>query len=319
MMQSLSQAGSMPLALLRARRRAAAGLTLAQAEQARQITYAYAARSGMGRTFIRATENATGRIGVLRRLAGSVEQIERGGDFWRVMSDCFGLRLEVIAGSLEKIPQEGPLVVVANHPFGVADGLALGQILAGARGREFRIVANEIFARGPLLERIILPVDFSETPGAQRTNLSTRARALEHLDAGGAVGVFPGGTVSTGAHPFAPAMDPLWRAFTARMVARSGATVVPVWFEGANSRLFQMASHLNFNLRIALMLHEFHRRMDRPVRLAIGAPIPPGELAGMAGNGKEMMDFLRRRTYALSPKPLDTGRLGHEFEARYRR
>jgi putative hemolysin len=286
---------------------------------AREITYAGSARTRPGQAFIRAVENATGRLGLIRRVAGYEEDVAAGLDFWRVMADRFGLRLDILSGSLGNIPATGPVVVVANHPYGILDGLVLGHVLSGVRGGEFRILAHQVFRRAEALDRVILPIDFAGTRAATETNLATRATAIRYLRDGGAVGIFPGGTVSTAAHPMGAPMDPVWRGFTARMIRKSGATVVPIWFDGANSRLFQVASHLNYTLRMALLVREFRRRVDRPVRLAIGAPIGPDALARHAGDGKEMMDFLRRRTYALSPKPLDPGHLGHEFEEHHRR
>lgn len=286
---------------------------------AREITYAGSARTRPGQAFIRAMENATGRISLIRRVAGYEADVASGLDFWRVMADRFGLRLDLVSGSLGNIPATGPVVVVANHPYGILDGLVLGHILSGVRGGEFKILAHQVFRRAEALNRVILPIDFSGSREGVETNLATRSAAISYLKAGGAVGIFPGGTVSTAEKPFARPMDPAWRGFTARMIQKSGATVVPIWFDGSNSRLFQVASHLNYTLRMALLMHEFRRRVDRPVRLAIGAPISPDEIARHAGDGKEVMDFLRRKTYALSPKPLDPARLGYEFEEHHRR
>lgn len=284
-----------------------------------EVTYAHSARTPAGRTFIRVMENATGRLHLMQRAAGYDEEVAQGRDFWRVMMERFGLRLDILAGSLGAIPAKGPLVVVSNHPYGILDGLVMGHILSALRGGDFRIMAHSVFRKAEAINRIILPIDFSGTPEAQETNLRTRAEAIAYLRQGGAVGIFPGGTVSTAPTPFAPPMDPQWRGFTARMIARSGATVVPIWFEGQNSRLFQLSSHLHYTLRMALLIREFRKRADTPVRLVVGAPIATDVVRQHAGDGKQMMDFLRRTTYDLSPKPLDPARLGFEFEEQYRR
>lgn len=262
-------------------------------------------------------ENATGRIGLIRRAAGYQDEVAAGRDFWLVMLERYGLRLEVIAGSLEDIPRTGPLILVANHPYGILDGLMLGYILSALRG-DFRIVAHRVFRRAQDLDRVILPISFDETRAAQALNLETRRTALDYLGNGGAIGIFPGGTVSTAPRPFAAPMDPQWRNFTAKMVARSEATVVPVFFEGANSRLFQLASHLHATIRMALLLKEFRARIGTPVRIAVGRPMPRAELAARAGEPRMLMDFLRERTYALSPKPLKSLGYGFEFEDKYR-
>lgn len=288
-------------------------------EVTREITYAHSARTKPARAFIRVMENATGRLGLMRRAAGYEDDIAEGRDFWRVMMERFGLRLDVIRGSLGAIPSEGPLVVVANHPYGILDGLVLGHILSAVRGGDFRIMAHQVFQKAEAVNRVILPIDFAGTREAQSQNIATRAAAIDYLRQGGAIGIFPGGTVATPAKPFGPAMDPVWRGFTAKMIAKSGATVVPLWFEGANSRLFQVSSHLNYTLRMALLIREFAARTDRPVRLAVGEPISAQTIRSQVTDGKEMMAFLRRKTYELSPNPLDPGLMGFEFEEQYRR
>ena len=285
---------------------------------ARDISYASSAATRAGQALIRAVENVTGRPRLIRRASGYEDEVAVGRDFWDVMVDRYGLRLDFLAGSLQAIPRSGPLMVIANHPFGILDGLVLGHILSRTRG-DFRILAHRVFRRAESLDRVILPLSFDETREAQRLNIETRATALRYLADGGAIGIFPGGTVATAARPFGPPLDPVWRGFTAKLVARSRATVVPIYFDGHNSRLFQLASHLNYTLRMALLIREFGARVDAPVRLAVGDPIPPQALAPLAGDTKAMMDFLRAATYRLSPTPKDPHRLGHEFEARYRR
>ena len=283
----------------------------------RDISYATAARTGRSRAMIRLVENMTGRIGLIRRATGYDCDVVQGRDLWRVLPDRFGLSLDVIGGSLDDIPQTGPLVLVANHPYGILDGLMMGHILSGLR-RDFRIVAHGVFRRAEELNKVILPISFDATSEAVRLNLRTRAAALDYLGQGGAIGIFPGGTVSTAATPLSRPLDPVWRNFTAKMIARSQATVVPLFFEGQNSRLFQIASHLNYTLRLALLIKEFRARVDEPVRIVVGKPIAPEELALRRADPKAMMDFLRQSTYDLSPKPVARLTYGFEFEEKYR-
>ena len=284
---------------------------------AREISYAYSAQTKGGRAVIRAVENATGRLRLIRRAAGYEAEVEQGRDFWQVMVERYGLSLDIIGGRLDSIPKTGPLVLIANHPYGILDGLMMGHILSHVRG-DFRILAHRVFRKAQDLDRVILPISFDETKEAVALNLETRKTALAYLAEGGAIGVFPGGTVSTALRPFGQPMDPGWRAFTAKMIAKSEATVVPIFFEGANSRLFQIASHLHTTLRMALLIKEFRSRVDEPVRVVIGQPIPRETLDAHRGDTKAMMDFLRRETYALSPRPLKSLDYGFEFEARYK-
>jgi len=280
---------------------------------ARDISYAYSAQTRGGRAMIRTMENLTGRIRLIKRAEGYEREVAAGRDFWAVMVERYGLTLDVIGGSLANIPTHGPLIVIANHPYGILDGLMMGHILSQTRG-DFRILAHQIFRKAEDLNRIVLPISFDETKEALALNLRTRKIALEYLGQAGAVGIFPGGTVSTAAKPFAQPLDPGWRGFTARMVGKSAATVVPVFFDGHTSRLFQIASHLHSTLRMGLLIKEFGKRVDTSVRVVIGEPIGRDELDARVGDSKSLMAFLRHKTYELSPRLIDPNDLGFEFE-----
>ena len=285
---------------------------------ARDISYAHSAQTRGGRVVIRMMENATGRLGLIRRARGYDRALAEGADFWELMAERFGLDLHVMGGALENIPSEGQVFVVANHPYGILDGLMMGLILSMRRQGDFKVLAHKVFRKSKELERVILPISFDETKEAAKQNLETRAEALRYLGQGGAIGVFPGGTVSTAARPFSPALDPSWRNFTAKMISRSGATVVPVFFDGQTSRLFQLASHLNYTLRMGLMIREFRSRVNSQVNVTIGEPIDPARLHDLRKDPNGMMDFLRKATYDLSPSHAGSRQLGHEFEEKYR-
>ncbi len=284
---------------------------------ARDISYAHSATTRGGRAMIRLMENTTGRLRLIKRANGYEDEVAAGRDFWAVMVDRYGLSLDVVGGSLADIPTDGPLILIANHPYGILDGLMMGHILSKTRG-DFRILAHRVFRKAEELNRIVLPISFDETKEAVKLNIATRKTALDYLAQDGAIGIFPGGTVSTALTPFAQPMDPGWRGFTARMIAKSRATVVPVYFDGHTSRLFQIASHLHNTLRMGLLIKEFKKRVDTPVRVVIGEPIARDVLDPLAGDPKSLMDFLRKATYELSPRPLVSYDYGYEFEERHR-
>lgn len=286
---------------------------------ARDISYANAVPKGPNRTLIRLIENATGRTALIRRAEGYDEEVRQGADFWEVMAARFGVGLTLLSGDLSDIPSRGPMIVVANHPFGVLDGLVMGLLLSQRRPQGFRILAHQVFQRASALDGVVLPVAFGGDRAAIQQNLRTRAAALDFLGRGGAIGIFPGGTVSTSARPFGQALDPRWRTFTAKLIARSDAVVVPVFFDGSNSRLFQLASHLHMTLRLGLLIREFGVRTDTPVRVSIGAPLPKEHVQSLARRDpRECMAFLRKATYDLSSSPIDSVQFGLEFEARYK-
>ncbi|PTX55907.1 putative hemolysin [Litoreibacter ponti] len=283
----------------------------------REISYAHSAKTKAGRALIRVLENTTGRIRMIKRAEGYEQEVAAGADFWEVMTERYGVSLEILGGSLEDIPRDGPLILIANHPYGILDGLMMGHMLSHTRG-DFRILANAVFRKSEEINRILLPISFDQDKQAMAENLATRKAALSYLAEGGAIGIFPGGTVSTSSKPFSRAMDPAWRTFTAKLVSKSKAAVVPIFFDGSNSRLFQLASHAHPTLRLALLINEFKRRVDEPVRVVIGKPIPPEEIAVHTKDPKAMMDFLRAKTYQLSPKPLASLDYGYEFEAQWK-
>ena len=285
---------------------------------ARDITYAHSAMTRSGRAMIRLMENTTGRLRLIKRADGYEDDVAAGRDFWAVMVERYGLSLNIKGGSLSNIPADGPVVMIANHPFGILDGLMMGHMLSEARG-DFRILAHRVFRKAEDLNRIILPISFDGTKEAMKLNIETRKTALDYLAQGGAIGIFPGGTVSTSLKPFSSRpMDPGWRSFTARMIAKSNATVIPVYFDGHNSRLFQIASHLHNTLRMGLLIKEFKTRVDAPVNVVIGEPIPQERLEPVKTDSKALMDFLRKATYELSPEPVKSFDYGYEFEERHR-
>ncbi|MEM8655974.1 MAG: lysophospholipid acyltransferase family protein [Pseudomonadota bacterium] len=288
-----------------------------QREITREISYSHSAETKGGRALIRLLENTTGRLRLIKRAEGYEHEVAAGRDFWAVMVERYGLTLNVVAGQLENIPRDGPLILIANHPYGIMDGLMMGHILSTVRG-DFRIMANSVFKKAEELNRVLLPISFDDTREAMALNVATRKEALRYLGDGGAIGIFPGGTVSTAAKPFSRPMDPGWRSFTARMVAKSEATVVPLYFDGHTSRLFQIASHLHNTLRLGLLIKEFKTRVDTPVDVVVGNPIGRDLLDPMAKEPKQMMEFLRKATYELNPNPNKVFDLGYEFEERHR-
>ncbi|MBR9863827.1 MAG: acyltransferase [Rhodobacteraceae bacterium] len=288
-----------------------------QISGAQDISYASSVPSKAGQVVIRTVETLTGRNRLLRMAQGYDSAVQRGEDFWQVIARSYGLRLDVIGGSLDNIPKTGPLIMIANHPYGILDGLVLGNILSQTRG-DFRFMAHRVFCKSAELDRVILPINFDGTKQAVQENLATRKTALNYLGQGGAIGIFPGGTVSTAPRPFARPLDPRWRSFTAKLIAKTDATVVPVYFDGANSRLFQIASHLNYTLRMSLLINEFRRARKEPVRLVVGEPLKRSDLDVYSKDARGMMDFLRESTYSLSPKPVPRGGYGFEFEDNHR-
>lgn len=282
-------------------------------EVARDISYSSSAKSKAGRAVIRSIENITGRISLIKKAKDYENEVAAGRDFWEVILEKYNIRLNILGGSLENIPKKGPVVVVANHPYGILDGLMLGYILSTTR-TDFRILAHRVFKKAKDLDKVILPINFDETRDGMAQNIETRKKAISYLSKGGCVGIFPGGTVSTSVKPFGKAMDPSWRKFTARLIAKSKAQVVPIYFEGSNSRLFQIASHLHYNLRMALLIKEFRRRTNDKVSVVVGEAFADHKIDEYKKSAEELMNFLRTETYKLSPEKTKGFDKGFDFD-----
>jgi putative hemolysin len=198
------------------------------------------------------------------------------------------------------VPKTGPVVFVANHPYGVLDGIVMSWLVSKVRA-DFLVLTHVVLTRAPEAAPFILPIDFSGAEGAEQTNLASRAAARAHLAKGGALVVFPAGGISTAPDKLGrkPAVDGPWQPFVSQLVQRAKATVVPIWFGGQNSRLFQIASHVSLTLRLSLIFHEVRTRIGTALPVAIGAPIPLASLASIKDR-QALANELRARVYALA-------------------
>lgn len=255
------------------------------------------------RLLIRLIERFTGQPRLKRLYLAHHDHPRPGESFFAAAVRSLELDVRLDAAALAAIPKTGPLVVVANHPYGVLDGIAITWLMETVR-EDFKVLTNAVLLRAPETRDYLLPVDFSGTPEVLATNLASRDAARRLLDAGGAVVVFPAGGVSTAPDRFGRgrAIDAPWQPFTAQLIQRSKAAVVPVYFAGQNSRLFQLASHIHLTLRLALIFKEVRDRIGTSLAVEIGACIPAEEIRDL-GDRKALMSELRRRTYALGGLP----------------
>ncbi len=203
------------------------------------------------------------------------------------------------------IPKDTPLIMIANHPFGIGDGIAI-LAMAEQLGRPFKVLINNQLLRIPEIRPYSLPIDFDETREAQVMNLATRKEALRLLAAGTTIIVFPAGGVATAKSMFGRAVDLPWKLFTARMIQASKASVLPIWFEGQNGPLFHLASRFSLTLRLSLLVSEFRRFAGSTLRVNIGPVIPFADLKH-GGDRKMLTEELHGIVHALAePRPVAT-------------
>lgn len=206
------------------------------------------------------------------------------------------LELEVAPQDLENIPREDGLIFVANHPYGAIDGLALVNILGSVRP-DLKVMANFLLKQlEPLKDRFIGVNPFEQL--TSQSSFQGMRQAMEHVKEGHALAVFPAGEVSSWRNDLKAVADPRWKLPVIKMAQRSGMPIVPVWFDGANSMLFQMLGMINPNLRTLALPGEMMRMRGKSLRMRIGRPIPPAEIAAFR-SADQLTRFLRAKTYAL--------------------
>jgi putative hemolysin len=230
-----------------------------------------------------------------------------GRPFIDATMEAFDFAYRVSDEDLARIPASGPVVVVANHPFGGVEGLILAGLLSSVRP-DVKIMANFLLKRIPELAEFFIFVDPFGSDASAKKNIRPLKQSLAHLRQGGILGVFPAGEVShlqfKNRRP--SVSDPAWSATVARIVRKTGATVVPMFFNGANSRLFQLLGLVHPILRTALLPREFFNKGHKPIEVRIGSPIPFAKLSS-CGEGEDEADelvirYLRLRSYLLGTR-----------------
>ena len=270
----------------------------------RSLTYANSFPNPMVRGAIKAIEWATGKMTIIKR----VRQFETMGDvtgqaFWPATMQVMGIDLQTPAEQLARIPAEGPVVFVANHPHGLVDGMILADLI-GRRRLDYRILTRALLTGiDESAASFMIPVPFPHEPDAQQKMLDMRAQAMAHLNAAGLIALFPSGVVAAADRMFGPAIEGEWNVFTAKLIRTSGATIVPCFFTGANSRWYQMANRISPVLRQGLLIHEVVHSFDKPQAPIIGHPIPPEAWEDRIGKPRDFMAWLRARTLSLRDDP----------------
>jgi len=192
---------------------------------------------------------------------------------------------------------------VANHPHGLVDGMILAELI-GRRRDDYRILTRALLTGlDESASGYMISVPFQHEPDSQERMLQMRAEAMKHLEKGGLIALFPSGGVAASETMFGPAIEGEWNVFTAKMIRKSGATIVPCYFTGSNSRSYQIANRISPVLRQGMLIHEVVHSFDKPQAPVFGTPIGPDEWADRIGKPRDFMTWLRDRTLSLRDHP----------------
>jgi len=182
----------------------------------------------------------------------------------------------------QSIPKEGPVVVVANHAFGGPDALAICAKSIEAR-REVKILANAELMNLEGTQEWFLPVSLLQEGSAAKENTASLRAMLKHVRSGGCLVVFPGGQVAVWRD--GAMRDPLWNDHVVTLMQRMKATIVPVWFYGANPPWMRVISQLSIMAKRALIPRGLWEMRNREIIAEVGESFPSSELAGKGAEG----------------------------------
>ena len=217
--------------------------------------------------------------------------------FFEAVLRKLDVQMEVLPEDLAKIPRDGPLLVVANHPFGGIDGLALGSLLSKTRP-DFKLLVNQELGVFNAMTPWLLQVDILGGESAKSKNLKSMVECSRFLRDGKCLGIFPAGEVSSLHLPTRKIIDPSWSEHPTSLARRNNATVLPVCFKGKNGWLFQTLGLIHPRLRTLLLARELVNKRGKDLKMRIGEPISPQKICSFQ-NVSDATDYLRVCVEAL--------------------
>lgn len=208
-----------------------------------------------------------------------------------------GTQYQVDHGSLENIPAEGSVLIVANHPFGGIEGIILASLISKVR-KDVKVLANELLKRIPELDELFIGVDVFGGEKAKRTNRQAIKEANHHLKEGGVLIIFPAGEVSSWQASENKITDKAWSKSVAKFVKHAEATTVPLFINGMNSKLFYQAGRIHPLLRTAMLGRELLNKSGETISVSVGNPIPYSEIKDF-DNEEDITQYFRLNTYLM--------------------
>ena len=265
----------------------------------KKLSYANTFTNPVQRNTIKTLELLTGKLRLLRK----VRQFEKmgipvGQPFWKQALDLLGINLLTKQSEISKIPIKGSLVITANHPHGLVDGMVLAELIGKVR-TDYKILTRSLLTGVKQIDQFMIPVPFDHEENALKKSLEMRKSAMDHLENGGVVVIFPSGKVASSETMFGDVVEGDWNPFTAKLIQKSGANVVPIFFPGSNSRIYQIANQISATLRQGLLIYEVVHAMNKPQKPLVGSLIKQDEISVWKSDPRGFMRWLRERTLSL--------------------
>ena len=268
----------------------------------RKLSYANTFTNPFQRNTIKTLELLTGKLRLLRK----VRQFEKmgipfGQPFWSQALDLLGIELLTSESEISRIPKKGPLVIVANHPHGLVDGMVLAELIGTVR-TDYKILTRSLLTGVKQIDQFMIPVPFDHEENALQKSLEMRRFAMKHLENDGVLVLFPSGKVASSDTIFGSVVEGEWSPFTAKLIQKSNADVLPIFFPGSNSRMYQIANQISATLRQGLLIYEVVHAMNKPQKPVVGNLIKQDELSSWRRDPRGFMRWLRDTTIALGSR-----------------
>ena len=268
----------------------------------KKLSYANTFTNPVQRNAIKTLELLTGKLLLLRK----VRQFEKmgipvGQPFWKQALDILGINLLTKQSEITKIPKKGSLVITANHPHGLVDGMVLAELIGQVR-TDYKILTRSLLTGVKQIDQFMIPVPFDHEENALKKSLDMRKNAMDHLEKGGVIVIFPSGKVASSESMFGNVVEGDWNPFTAKLIQKSGANVLPIFFPGSNSRIYQIANQISATLRQGLLIYEVVHAMNKPQRPLVGSLIKQDEISPWKSDPRGFMRWLRKQTLTLGSK-----------------
>ena len=266
------------------------------------FTFATAEVNIVGQLFIKTTELLTGKLKLKKLYDEYISENRPPEFFWDDAVDKLKFNLITYFQDGSYIPTTGKLIVIANHAFGVADGLSICSMISKVR-QDYKMVTHKVLRQADAVKDKILPIDFNGNKDALLTNMNTRKEAEAVLQNEGVLILFPSGRIATkhNLKKLTKADDGEWKQWVSKLILKTKSPVLPIYFDGQNSQLYHIANKIGQTFRYSLCMYELKRKIGDEIYMYFGSLIPYENLAKI-GDIKEITSYLRSVTYSLDPQ-----------------
>lgn len=228
----------------------------------------------------------------------------QGPEFSAHILKDIGISYDLNPVQYNYIPQDGPFITISNHPIGSADGMILSAVI-GTMRTDYKIMTNFILTMIPSLKDSFIAVNPFTDSVTSRSSLGGIRLAKEHLAAGGSLGLFPAGEVSTYQRPSRRSSmkrhvieDIPWPNSMIKLIRNANVPVIPIYFEAQNSKKFHFLGRFHPMLRTISLANELFNKKGKTIPMRIGKPIMPNEFAEYA-DLEQLGGYLRSRVYCM--------------------